>query len=189
MCQKIGGGYLAGCSQWIPLWSRCHSGGLLLGKVSSQGSSIAWLHGMPFWQHWIVLNFVPPNIVSPILGKNMALRLHYWSRVDTWWRLRVHPESIIVTWGLGDTYYTLYLNLPLGCLYLLNSQYSMGPDGVIWSCPDKEFTWQSTPYLLPNDKHWFSCPGFSISLGTTLAFAVNYISSAFWPLDLWVSAR
>ena len=49
-------------------------------------------------------------------------------------------ESIIVTSVIGDTYQLLSLDLPLVCLDLLNSQGSMGPDGVIRSFPEEEVT-------------------------------------------------
>ena len=67
------------------------------------------------------------------------------------------PSYIIFTWGIGDTYHPLTLNIPLNVFGLLNSQYSAGFVGVICSCPEQEVAWRGHPSLLPQDNRWVSC--------------------------------
>ena len=107
---------------------------------------------MPFLQNLLALHFFHFIFFSLIIS------LHIWSHLDTWKQVWVLTESTFFAWGLGDMCHPLYLNLPLGCLCFLKRQESMGPEGVICSCPGEEVPWWSQPSLLPQDDHWVSCP-------------------------------
>ena len=87
--------------------------------------------------------------LSQITSNNAALRLHFWSHVDTWQKFRIMIEDIIVTCSLGDKNHTLTLNLPLRCIYFLDRQESMGPVSVSQIWTREEVPWWPHPSLLP----------------------------------------
>ena len=61
----------------------------------------------------------------------------------------VVPTSIIVTWGLGDTYHTPCINILLGCLDFMDRQDITRTDGVICGFPEDEVTLLSQISLIP----------------------------------------
>ena len=66
---------------------------------------------------------------------------------------------------------------------------STGPDGVICRFNQEEFPWLSYPSLLTQDDHWLNYPDLFHIWRHSTCFCYDYISSDFWTLDFWVSAR